>query len=232
MHRRIILAGLLLALAVPVWAQPGEGRQIVSFNLGGFVPRGADSRVVGDTLYEDLSILWFRMEDFRNVTAGGDWLIGVGDFLEVGVGINYYQKKVPSVYADWVDEDGSEIAQDLKLRIAPLSATLRFLPLSNRAPVQPYIGAGLAVMFWRYSETGEFVDSYDNSIYTQRYVGSGTNVGPVILGGVRAPLGDRLLIGGEIRWQRGEGELSLDDFLGDRIDLGGMTYQFTLGVRF
>ncbi|MBE3134573.1 MAG: hypothetical protein IMZ55_13970, partial [Acidobacteria bacterium] len=100
MYRRIILAGLMVVLATPVWAAPEPGRQTVSFNLGGFSPRGIDARVAGDVLFEDLSFLAFRVEDFRNVTFGGDWLIGVGDFLEVGVGANYYSRSVPSVYLD------------------------------------------------------------------------------------------------------------------------------------
>jgi len=233
MFRRMTLAAVLVMLAAPVWGAPGPGNQTVSLNFGGFIPRGEAGRVAGDTLVEDLSFLSFRITDFRNVTVGGDWLLGIGDFLEVGVGANYYAKTVPSVYTDYVDIDGTEIAQDLRLRIVPISATLRFLPLSKNAPIQPYIGAGVAALVWRYSESGEFVDFNDNNtIYRQRYVGSGTSAGPLILGGVRAPIGEKILVGGEIRYQKGEGTLNLNDFLGDRIDLGGFTYQFTLGVKF
>lgn len=236
MHRRIILAGLLLALAVPVWAQSGEGRQIVSFNLGGFAPQGIGGRSPRDVILDDVQFLTVETEDLRNATVGADFLVGVGDFLEVGLGVNYYARTVPTVFRDWTDEYGNDIAQRLHLRIVPLTATLRFLPLSNRAPVQPYIGAGVAVMFWRYREVGDFLD-WDNYIFNGDGTASGTSFGPVILGGVRAPLGDRLLIGGEIRWQKAEGEVKPDIvndyyFSNDRIGLGGMTYQFTLGVRF
>jgi hypothetical protein len=39
------------------------------------------------------------------------------------------------------------------------------------------------------------------------------------------------LLGGEVRYQAAKGELS-EDFVGDRIDLGGFTYQAVFQVRF
>ena len=68
---------------------------------------------------------------------------------------------MPSVYRDFVNTNGAEIAQDLKLRIVPFTATVRFLPI-GRGGVEPYVGGGLGVFNWRYSETGEFVDFSDN----------------------------------------------------------------------
>ena len=45
--------------------------------------------------------------------------------------------------------------------------------------------------------------------------------------------GDNLLIGGEVRYQSGRRELPLEvGFVGDRIDLGGFTYQAVFQVRF
>ena len=63
-----------------------------------------------------------------------------------------------------------------------------------------------------------------------RPVVTGTSTGPVVLGGVRFG-GESLTAGGEIRYQKAEGDLS-SDFAGNRIDLGGWTYNFTIGVRF
>jgi hypothetical protein len=59
-------------------------------------------------------------------------------------------------------------------------------------------------------------------------------VGPVILFGLRAPVGDVWSIGADFRWQKAEGDglLEEDDFLGDKIDLGGWTSSVTFGFRF
>ena len=83
----------------------------------------------------------------------------------------------------------AEIEQDLKLRQIPMSATVRFLPLGRTRSVQPYIGAGIGAINWRYTETGEFVD-FNDEIFRANFEADGTEVGPVILGGVRFPVAD------------------------------------------
>ena len=83
--------------------------------------------------------------------------------FEAGVGVGYYQRTVPSVFANVTHADGGEITQDLKLRTIPISFTARFLPI-GRGSVEPYIGAGLVAIPWRYSEVGEFVD-FDGTIF-------------------------------------------------------------------
>ena len=98
--------------------------------------------------------------------------------------------------------------------------------------IEPYIGGGLGVFNWRYRETGEWVDPTDNSIFPGSFVGSGTATGPVVLGGVRVPVGP-LSFGGEVKWQDAKGNLPADqDFAGSKIDLGGVTYAVTFKIRF
>ena len=149
-----------------------------------------------------------------------------------GTGLGIYSDSVDSVYRDVVNSNFSEIEQEFKLRIIPFTATFRFLPLGRRAAVQPvHIGGGVGLFRWRYTETGEFVD-FDSSIFRDTFVGEGNAVGPVILGGVRFPLG-AWDIGGEIRYQDAEGELPSDQgFSGSKIDLKGFNYLVTFNVRF
>jgi hypothetical protein len=138
---------------------------------------------------------------------------------------------VPTVYTDFVNTNGTEIFQDLKLRVIPFSATVRFLPLGHDNPVQPYVGAGVGVFAWRYSETGQFIDN-DNNIFTDTFVGSGGEVGPLVLGGLRFGVGP-MGVGGEIRWQHAKADLpASENFAGPRIDLGGFNYLFTVNFRF
>ena len=205
---------------------------MLGFNLGYFAVRGEDSRVDEDVLLANLSSLVFDIDDFNGANVGGEFVFGLGEYLEAGVGVNYYQRTVPSIYADVVSDDGFEIAQELKLRIIPFSATVRFLPI-GRGGVEPYVGAGIGVFNWRYSEVGEFVDFDDNSIFRDRYIADGTSVGPIVLGGIRFPVADVWSIGGELRYQKAEGKDLFDSgLLGDKIDLGGWTASFTFQLRF
>src|SRR5262249_3692258 len=222
-----------IANAQVVRVNRGDARNAIGFNVGYFSLRGEDSRVEDDVLLADLNDLAFQVKDFNNVTFGGEWLFAVGEYFEGGVGLGFYQETVPSVYRDFEDSDGTQIAQDLKLRIVPITGTVRFLPMGRRGPVEPYVGAGIGIFNWRYSEIGEFVDFSDGTIFRARFVADGNAFGPVVLAGVRVPVGDTMLVGGEIRWQRAEGDTSKEvGLLGTKIDLGGFTTSFTMHFRF
>lgn len=223
------------ALLAPATA---SAQQSINLFIGGFTPRSLDARGTDDVLFKDSEILatfnqnvGIDVSEFNNVTLGGEWLVGLGNNLEGSLGLGFYSRSVPTSYANFTDQQGNEIDQDLKLRVVPFSATVRFLPFGRRASVVPYVGAGVGVFAWRYSETGRFVDFTDNSIYQATFVGSGSATGPVVLGGVRLPVGD-WSIGGEIRYQSAKGDLSTQDFLGPKIDLGGMNYLLTVGFKF
>jgi hypothetical protein len=228
----VLATGALLALSIPAAAQS----QALNFSLGYFTVKGEDARVDDDVLLADLGSsipLLFEVSDFNGASAGVEWLAGLNDWLEAGVGIGFYRRTVPSVYATLTRPGGAEIEQDLRLRVVPVTATVRILPL-GRSAVQPYVGGGIGVLSWRYSETGEFVDSFTFEIFRARYTESGVSLGPIVLGGLRAALDD-WIVGGELRYQGGEGELPVggtDGFLGSRIDLGGYTFSVTFGRRF
>jgi hypothetical protein len=226
------------ALSFPASAQAQS--QAINFSIGAFIPQGFDGRSDDDVLVAELSqgvySLSFDVGDFNGATVGAEWLIGVGDYVDAGVGISYYRRTVPSLYAQRVHSSGAEIEQDLRLRIAPLTASLRFYPMGRFKGFQPFLGAGISRLNFRYSETGEFVDpANDDEIFSARYSHSGAAVAPVFLGGLRATVGDKGLIGGEVRYQGGEGDLPTtgdNAFIAPKIDLAGWTTNFTFGWRF
>lgn len=236
--RRFPLALGFVALAVVlVTPVAGLAQQSVNFSIGGFAPLGEDARVrtngrSDDVLVNNLDFLAFDIRDFNGAAAGAEYLVGVGRWLDAGLGVGIYRRTVPSVYADLVNRNGTEIEQDLRLRIVPFTATIRFLPLGRPSGVRPYIGAGVGVFAWRYSESGDFVDSNDNTIFHESFTGSGSSTGPVILGGLRIPVGS-WDVGGEVRYQKATGDLPADqDFSADKIDLGGWTCSATFNIHF
>jgi hypothetical protein len=226
--RRLILAVSAVVLLVPTVA---SAQQSLNFSVGGFVPRGEDGRDRDDVLVNNLDFLAFTIKDFSGATVGAEWLVGLGNNFEAGLGTGYYARTVPTVYLDFVNANGTEIEQDIKLRVVPFAATIRFLPLGHHSGIEPYIGGGVGVLAWRYSETGQFLAT-DSSIFRGNFVTKGSASGPLILGGIRVPVGS-WGIGFEARHQSGEGTIPAeDDFAGTKIDLGGFTYNFTVNVRF
>jgi opacity protein-like surface antigen len=213
-----------------------EPRQSLVFHLGYFSVRGEDARVADDTLVINLEGLAFDISDFNGAIIGGDWIFPLGEWLDGSVGASFYRRTVPSVYRDVVRGGGGEIEQDLRLRMVPMTAMVRFLPAGRGGAIEPYVGGGITLVNWRYSEVGEFVDfAFDPpDIFRNQYVANGNALGGVILAGLRAPVADVWTVGGEVRYQRVEGDTDAitSGLLGDKIDLGGWSANFTLGVRF
>jgi hypothetical protein len=225
-------AAVALFVAV-LHVENAAAQQTLNFSIGAFSPRGEDARVEGDVLVVNRDIYVFEFDDFRSASLSADWLAPLGDYFEVGAGIGWASRGVPTIYDRFTRPDGTEIEQELKLRTIPMSATLRILPLGRNASVQPYVGGGIGLTNWRYSETGDFIDFTVNGrpIFRDSFVATGTAVGPVAIFGVRVPAG-RFSFGGEIRYQKAEGDLDENDFLAPKIDLGGFHYAGTIGIRF
>jgi hypothetical protein len=237
------LGGVLLAVALMAMATPASAQIVQSLHVGvgAFFPRGLDSRVTGDTLVADLAPpdpLAFKIGDFRTASVFGEWTVAIGPRIEVGAGVSYYRKQVNSVYRDLINADGSEIAQSLRLRVIPLTGVVRFLPFGTPTTFQPYVGAGVGLLNWRYSEIGQFVEGdgvtiFDNT--TAPSVATGHTAGPILLGGFRAPIGgDVYALTMEYRYQFGTGNTGglAKNFLGDKIDLGGGHLDFGFLIRF
>lgn len=210
--------------------ETARAQQTVNLSIGYFTLRGQDARVAGDVLNANRNFLTFGVDDFNGGSIGGEWLFPVGRFIEAGAGLSFTRRTVPSFYSRLVNTDGSDITQDLRLRTVPAAFTFRLLPLGQERGFQPYIGGGLNVIAWRYSESGQFVDTRDRTIFNNSYVASGTQTGPVALGGLRFA-GDAAAAGFEFRYQAAEADLPAP-FAGDKIDLGGWSYLFTVGMRF
>ncbi|MBM3750626.1 MAG: hypothetical protein FJW21_05520 [Acidimicrobiia bacterium] len=229
--RTLLMGGLLSVLAVPAAAQAVHS---LHFGAGLFSPKSLDGRSGQDVWVENLNTLSFDVKDFRGATVHGEWTVTFNERVEVGLGAGYYQRTANSVYRDYVNINGNEIEQELKLRVIPVTGVVRFLPFGRAGRIQPYVGAGVSALNFRYSEVGEFVDFFDGfAVFRDRYVGSGTAIGGVVLGGLRMPLnGDIYALNTELRYQFGEGDLGDNGFLTQKIDLSGMHFTVGFQIRF
>ena len=212
--------------------------QSLQIGVGVFFPRGFSGRVAGDTLVADLTDTYplaFSIGDFTGATINGEWNLSFGHHVEIGAGLGYYQRTVHSTYATLVNADGSEITQSLRLRITPITGVIRFMPFGKQGQFQPYVGAGVGFFNFNYSESGLFVDTTDFSIFPATFEAHGTAVGPILLGGVRIPIGGDIYgFATEYRYQWANGDTGglPAGFLGPKIDLSGGTLNFTFLVRF
>jgi hypothetical protein len=234
--RRILLSMTAVCFVAGFIATPvASAQQSVNLWVGGFAPIGIDARHDGDVLVQDRSVFIYDFGHFTGATVGGEWVVALGDHFEAGAGLGYYQRSTTAIDCCFVDPSGFNIPATFKLRVVPFSATFRALAFGHNAPVQPYIGGGVGVYGWRYSESGDFVLASGVISRGEVNTASGSAVGPIILGGIRFPIGPTAP-GFEIRWQHAHGDLpgngTGSPFLGTVIDLGGFNYLFTFNIRF
>ena len=238
------LSFCLLGVAVPASAQVVHS---VTIGAGIFWPRGFDQRVEGDTLVANLtqpeifpgttSSLDFEISDFRAYPIFGEWNIAFGDRIEVSVGVGYQNRSVDSRYADLIntEQNDADILQELRLRMIPISGTVKFLPFGQPGGFQPYVGAGISAVNFKYTETGDFVDPSTLEIFADQFTAYGFAFGTLIFGGLRMPLGgDVYALQVEGRYLFGNGNTGGNDagFLGDKIDLSGGSLNFGFLIRF
>jgi len=102
----------------------------------------------------------------------------------------------------------------------------------------PYVGGGVGIIHYSYNENGDFVSSDNVTIVHGDFAGDGWATGPVVLGGVRVPVGS-VALGGELKYQAAIGNLPANQGfataapgLTPQIDLGGWTYSFTINFKF
>ena len=185
--------------------QPRSTRATRSASIRRLLPvSGDDSRVDDDVLLADLRRRWlFDIDDFNGVTFGGEWLFGLGDFLEAGVGVGYYQNTVHSVYRDFVNDDGTEIDQDLKLRDRADHRD-RALPADRpRAASSPTSAPASASSTGATARSASSSTSDDSRSSATAYVADGTAVGPGHAR--RRPLPDRRRVDDRRRGPLAEG---------------------------
>jgi hypothetical protein len=230
MRRLLLSLGAVAFIAGFIATPQASAQQSINFFVGGFQSPGEDSRDVHDVLFRNRDFLIFDFNKLDGPIVGGGWTVGLTDLFDAGIDVGFYQGTAPAVYTKLINN--APVEQDLKLRIVPVTATIRFLPLGHHGPARPYIGGGVGIFAWRYREVGDFL--VNNTKFSGSFEESHVNVGPVILGGVTFPLG-HVGIGGEIRYQSGQGDLPFNVFGSSlnpnpSIDLGGFTYMGTVSV--
>ena len=146
-----------------------------------------------DVLLANLNDLAFEIEDFNNWTFGGEWLFGVSNYLETGVGVGYYQRTVtiglPRLRERQRQRDrAGPQAQDRADHRRPF-ASCRSAAARRSSPTLAAASA---------SSTGATPSRVSSSISrTTRFSASSTRrmarpSGPVIVAGLRIPGGRRV----------------------------------------
>ena len=225
MHRLLLSLSAIASIAGFIAPSPASAQQAVNIFVGDFLPKRLDSRDSHDIFRQDNDFLKFDFTTLNGPIVGGGWTVGLADLFDAGIDVGFYQRTTPAVY-NRLSTTG-QVQQDLNLRIIPITATIRFLPLGHHGPARPYVGGGVGIFAWRYSEVGDFLAA-NSTKFQGSLEESHVNTGPVILGGITFPIGGVVSIGGEVRYQSGQGTLGQVFGVNPVVDLGGLNYMATV----
>jgi hypothetical protein len=255
--RGLILASAMLSLipSVPadVHAQNGflfgKPKAQLTLRAGPVMHRAG-----GDVFELFRTDLTLDRGDFRAPAIGGEVLAVVHPRLDLVVGASWSKvdARSASIASDcvgsefectYVDDDGLPIEQMTTLRVIPVTASVRYYPLSRGegiselawvpARTTPYIGGGGGIAWYRLAQTGEFVSVDDEGafIFPDDFESSGRGMIGHVHAGVDHWFTARLGANFEGRYSFGSARPDRD-FLGwDSIDLSGLQLGLGLALR-
>lgn len=208
-----------LALATGI-AQPGEGSDVFSFTREQLtVKQGAFTA------------------PFFMVELG----IRVSEHIDLALAGEYAGSSVDSEMQDWVTQDDRPITQTTEFKRWRLTTGLKayLLPRGRQIsdfawvpnPFSPYVGGGIGLTRYEFTQYGDFVDFRTWDIIGQEYPSEGSGWTPYALAGIDISMTPSVLLRTELRHYWGTGSIDRevwDDF--EDIDLSG--FRGSIGVAF
>ena len=167
-------------------------------------------------------------DEFRTGSFGFEFDFAVLPRVDISIGIDNGDAETYGSYLDLVYDDGGEIEHSARLAVTDLSLGVRLRLLGGAARVRPYLVGGLTGAYYRYTETGDFVDFETADIYYDVFeetsflpgffAGAGADVAVV-----RFREAGSLDLFGEFRYVRSQGQHTegFDGFGDLRLDRSG-----------
>ena len=243
----LTIAGLLAvaALASPLEAQnSGKGflfkRPAGSFAIrGGYAVANAGSDVFDDAT----TLLTLNKRDFSSFDWGGDISYSMSARTDMVFDAEFTYSKANSEFRDWVDNNDQPIEQGTKFKRIPLTIGLKYYLTDRGRSVSqfayipsryaPYLSVGAGGMYYRFEQSGDFVDFKTLDVFSATVQSSGWAPMGQGSAGVDYNVGPWLALTGEARYVWAKTQLDPRDFEGyDKIDLSGFTGTVGFRVRF
>lgn len=247
LDRRTALRAALWALAIGiplgVGAQPTSGDGFLfGAPRGSFTLKGGYSLPTtgSDVFSFSRQHLTLGRNDFAGSSISADLGFALSDRLALQLSAGYSTRTAGSEFRDWVDNNDLPIEQSTSLRRFPVMVGLRYyLATPGRtlgqlawvpARVAPYVSAGVGSVWYKFRQSGDFVDYQTLDVFPSTLVSTSWAPAGYAAAGVDYSMTARTGIVGEARYDRAHAKMS-SDFTGfDRIDLSG--FSATVGLMF
>ena len=205
---------------------------------GGWHRAHTDSEIFDFTT----ELLSLQKSDFSGPGIIVDVSFPFSNRLDALVAVEYNRASALSEYRDFVEEGDLPIEQATTFGQVNLSGNLELALLSRgraigthawiSSRVVPYVGGGGGLLRYWFEQEGQFVDSFDLSIFTDRLTSTSWTLSTNAFAGIDVKVSRRLSISVEARYLWAQSELT-QDFVGfDSINLSGLSITSGMQVGF
>jgi outer membrane protein with beta-barrel domain len=234
-------AAVVLTLSLATLSPAASWASGLEVRLGAFFPNAKSDLFADDAvLYTPINRAGgctavtcppIHQSDWIGFYGGAEFSFSMSEHVELGLSVDGYERHLDTFYSNDTRPDGSDIRQTLKLSLVPVGVSLRFLPMSRRAPISPYFTVGGDAIYYHYDEYGDFIDFFDpnRAIIPDSFHSSGWAWGGHAAVGVRIPLGHDFDLTTEGRYQFASKEQMGEDFFKSHLDVNG--WAATMGFR-
>jgi hypothetical protein len=178
-------------------------------------------------------------KDFNAPAIGFDLGIMLSSRLDVGFGFEFSQATKASEYRDFVDNLLQPIEHSTKLMERNISGSIRYSLVPRGQAVSryawvprtfaPYVGAGAGVLWYRFEQSGDFVDFVDSSVFADYFKSDGFAPSAHVFGGTDIRVYRALYLSVEGRYVWANAKLGTDFIDFDPIDLTG--FRLSTGIN-
>jgi hypothetical protein len=178
-------------------------------------------------------------KDFNAPVFGLDLALVVTPRVDVIFGFDASQASTDSEYRDFVDNRLLPINQQTTLEERNIFGSVRFNLVPRGQSVgrfawvprtlTPYLGAGGGALWYKFEQSGDFVDFVDLSVFADYFSSEGFTPSAHVFGGTDVNLYRALFLTFEGRYVWAKGKLSKDFIDFDPIDLAG--FRLTTGIN-
>jgi hypothetical protein len=209
----------------------------VSFR-GGFDKAIAGSDVFAFTVKE----LTLNQRDFSGLTFATDVDKILTPRFDVRFSFSVSKSTTPSEFRDFVDNNRQPIEQVTEYMRVPLTASLKAYLASPGRSVghfawipsryAPYVGGGGGAMWYRFQQSGDFIDFATTKVFPDTFVSDGWTPTLQAFAGTDVSLTPRFAVTAEGRYQWARSPLSTDFSQFQPIDLSGFALTAGFSIRY
>lgn len=187
--------------------------------------------------------LTLKRGDFSSPTAGADIALRIRDRTDIVFSAEMAGVDKGSSFRNYLDNNDQRIEQQTRFERVPLTVSVKeYLRDRGRAighlawiptRIAPYVGVGGGAMWYKFQQTGDFIDFNQNfDVFPAVLQSSGWAPTAHVMAGAEFSIDPRFAFVTEARY--GWSRAALDgDFSGfDRIDLSGFSTTAGIAVRF